>query len=749
MNIKYLIIIIISLFWIKNLTADVDLIVDLSGTWHFRTGDHITWRNVQYNHDHWDTIQVPATWESQDYVHDGYAWYRKAFTLPDEYVGQSLYLIAGKIDDADQTFINGHMIGYTGTFPPNPSSEWNTLRVYEIPEDLLKEENIIAIRVYDMGQEGGIHEGPIGIAREFDKMALLNVRREPYQSFYYLTASNGYGAAVINTQSGLIEHFFESIYKMQDPETETRDLLGNVDARFTIDGTEYSLRNTQPESGYYVEQSGIIRLTYDNGLLLTIFSPLSVDLPVIIVNAHADTGHQLDSFSLEYDYPEAVADLQWAVYDYEQEDQLLESRTIIYVHDSKVQDLEDVIIEDDIVDTELQLWEKLHEQVAIPEELTYSEQRLYKQSISVLTMGQSRETGRANGQIIASLPPGMWNITWVRDGAYAIAAMAQAGLHKQARKGLSFYLNADVGYYKEYVHTDGIDYGIGNPYQISVCRYFGDGTEESDSNGDGPNIELDGFGLFLWALHEYVKASNDTEFLEKHWDTIQSKIADVIVTSRDETGLIRADSGPWERHLPGKRFAYTSIVNWYGLHAVADLAGQLEKFSEAAHYREVADSLQEAILEHLIDDNNVIKSNFETGNPGEYHYYDASVVEAINFGLIEPDSEIATSTIDTLRSVLTMEHRPYGYHRVNNGDWYDHQEWIFINLRMVAALSKMNQRNDAEDLLRWVVEQSAHNYYLIAELYDEYSAAYEGAVPMVGFGAGAYILALYEIQNNK
>ena len=45
---------------------------------------------------------------------------------------------------------------------------------------------------------------------------------------------------------------------------------------------------------------------------------------------------------------------------------------------------------------------------------------------------------------------------------------------------------------------------------------------------------------------------------------------------------------------------------------------------------------------------------------------------------------------------------------------------------------------------RWVTEQSAANKNLIAELYDRTDASYTGSVPMVGFGAGAYVLALWQ-----
>lgn len=731
------------LFGAKDVLADIDLIVDLEGTWRFRTGDHITWRHPGYNHEHWDTITVPATWESQGYDHDGYAWYRKTFTLPEEYKEMRLFVVAGKIDDADQTFLNGQRIGAMGVFPPDSQTEWNTLRVYEIPGDLLEEENVLAIRVYDMGQEGGIHEGPVGIIRDVDRDALFNIRREPHHSFHYMTTSNGYGAAVVNTQTGLIEHFYESIYKMQDPQTETRDLLAETGARYVIDGEEFNLRTMQPVSAYYGEQTGIITLNYENGLLLDIFAPFQVELPSLIIAARADIGYSLESFTLDYRITGDAEDVHVSTY---RDDALNEWRTILYRSDEPRDIVEAFLRDGDIVASEVNEWKALHERAYIPNGMTDRESALYRQSLSILKMGQSRESGRPNGQIVASLPPGMWNITWVRDGMYAIAAFIRAGLLDEARKGLRFYLNADAGYYEEYIHTDGRDYGIGMPYQISVCRYFGDGTEESDSNEDGPNIELDGFGMFLWALEKYIAASDDTDFLTEYWDVVTAKIADVIVASKDNTGLIRADSGPWERHLPGQRFAFTSIFNWRGLNAAGDLAERLGDTGHTVRYREAADSLRNSILRHLVDEDNVIKSNYETRNPAERGYYDASVVEAINLGLIEPDGGIAEATMERLRNVLRMEHRPLGYRRINNGDWYDRQEWIIINLRMITALSKMERHADAEELLDWVVGQSELNYNLIAELYDEYTAGYEGAVPMVGFGAGAYILALQDMR---
>ena len=69
-----------------------------------------------------------------------------------------------------------------------------------------------------------------------------------------------------------------------------------------------------------------------------------------------------------------------------------------------------------------------------------------------------------------------------------------------------------------------------------MCRYYGDGTEWSDSNSDGYNVEFDGFGLFLWALDEYVKASGDTASLTEWWPTVSAKVANVLVDLQEPSG---------------------------------------------------------------------------------------------------------------------------------------------------------------------------------------------------------------------
>lgn len=147
--------------------------INLTGTWKFKIGDDSSWSEESLNDSQWNDILVPAHWEVQGFKdYDGLAWYRKSFTIPSDYSEEKLILLLGKIDDIDQVFLNGKFIGSTGIWNENEtptrfnqSNEYLELRVYFIPEGILKkdEENIISVRVYDGFRDGGIYEGPVGL----------------------------------------------------------------------------------------------------------------------------------------------------------------------------------------------------------------------------------------------------------------------------------------------------------------------------------------------------------------------------------------------------------------------------------------------------------------------------------------------------------------------------------------------------------------------------------------------------------
>lgn len=147
----------------------------LDGVWKFTTGDNPKWSHENFNDENWESINVPSFWESQGFDgYDHFAWYRTKFLLNSSLYDEKLVLLLGKIDDLDEVFINGVLIGSTGGMKKNEKGylstdkEYLKLRKYYIPSNLLykDKENVIAVRVYDGWIDGGIYEGPIGLMRQ-------------------------------------------------------------------------------------------------------------------------------------------------------------------------------------------------------------------------------------------------------------------------------------------------------------------------------------------------------------------------------------------------------------------------------------------------------------------------------------------------------------------------------------------------------------------------------------------------------
>lgn len=149
---------------------DISLLAyNLEGNWKFSTFRQQGMTDFDFNDGKWNEINVPGNWENQGYENfDGYAWYRKTFSLPAELNKQDLYLVLGKIDDLDKVYLNGEFIGRTEYLERysryNKSNAWRLNRVYKIPDGLLRKNNILLVEVKDYELGGGIYEGPIGLA---------------------------------------------------------------------------------------------------------------------------------------------------------------------------------------------------------------------------------------------------------------------------------------------------------------------------------------------------------------------------------------------------------------------------------------------------------------------------------------------------------------------------------------------------------------------------------------------------------
>lgn len=138
----------------------------ISREWRFKTGDSLQWSSPEYNDSHWCKMKTGLWWAHAGYEYSGYAWYRKKIyissVLKPAVINMGyLRLSLGQIQDVDQTFFNGKLIGQTGNLNPFVG-KWEEHRNYHVKADqiLWDAENTVAVRVYGINNNGGMHTGP-------------------------------------------------------------------------------------------------------------------------------------------------------------------------------------------------------------------------------------------------------------------------------------------------------------------------------------------------------------------------------------------------------------------------------------------------------------------------------------------------------------------------------------------------------------------------------------------------------------
>ncbi len=392
-----------------------------------------------------------------------------------------------------------------------------------------------------------------------------------------------------------------------------------------------------------------------------------------------------------------------------------------------------------------------------------NERHLWRQSEVMLRIAQSREPngeGRwGNGLIVASLPDGVWFTPWVRDMAYATVALARMGHRDEARAAVLSYFNArPTG--KMRAETHGAD------YQISVVRYFGDGAEEPFFTEEGStNIEFDDWGLALWVLGEYLHKYGDDGALLKTatargplYESARDYVAKPLIANLESYGggsIVAADTSIWEeRQKDKKHFAWSTALAIVGLREFAEVARRTgDESTRNAMLQQVA-MLEKGFDAAFVRDGK-LHGTLEEGVKNDI---DGALLAIIDFGVVT-DEAIERGTVDRMELLRVASG---GYRRVRSTYtdpkifeyWYEKEEFLFVDFSLAEVEWRLGRDADAAAILKRIVDKAAADHDIIPEMYVAVPCPLfpgkvgdpTGALPMVGYGAGEYILHLLKRQ---
>lgn len=301
-------------------------------------------------------------------------------------------------------------------------------------------------------------------------------------------------------------------------------------------------------------------------------------------------------------------------------------------------------------------------------------------SLDVIRAGQA-----VNGAFIAGPTFSQYGYAWLRDGSFIAESLDLVGEHAAARRFHAWVAGVVCD------ATAGIERSISavgegrrpGPADYLHCRYAADGSLGPD---DWPTFQLDGPGIWLWALGRHVAAGS----------VLSGDLGEAAVLAGRYLAALWSlpSNDAWEESSDR---VHTSTL-------AADLAGlrALLAISPAARSEPTIVAAEAEIATRLC-------------GPGPWTKWDGSdAVDAsllwiaAPYGLVPPDDPAFAATLTRIEADLVSVDG--GVHRYEADTYYGGGEWLLLTAslgRVYLRRGGLGDRDGAIRCLRWIEAQAA------------------------------------------
>ena len=213
--------------------------ISIDKGWKFAIGDSTQWASPAYNDTNWKPISLTSDWESQGYPNtDGFGWYRSHLVIPSSlkeksYLKDSLRITFNNVDDNDEVYLNGQLVAKYGGKTGDIKNGNYGPRSYTIaannPAILWDKENVLAIRIFDTGGQGGLYgeKFTIGMADVMDPVSINTDADFTYGD------NNSLNKSIKLVTTSNYAYKGKLAFKVTDPENGTVLYEKTNDANFT------------------------------------------------------------------------------------------------------------------------------------------------------------------------------------------------------------------------------------------------------------------------------------------------------------------------------------------------------------------------------------------------------------------------------------------------------------------------------------------------------------------------------------
>lgn len=297
---------------------------------------------------------------------------------------------------------------------------------------------------------------------------------------------------------------------------------------------------------------------------------------------------------------------------------------------------------------------------------------LYRISIDIITMNQ-----HSSGGYVACPTYPVYNYSWFRDSAYITYAMtlseeydsaerfhtwAAESINKREPQILSL-INGNMDNYEAILHT----------------RYTLNGDAGSE---EWENFQLDGFGVWIWSLHEYIQLSGRelTEPMKKAVKLVSGYLSVLWEHPCYDC---------WEENRNEKHI-YTMSSIYRGLQSSDKLLG-------SSSYPEISIQIKNWILTHGVINGSLCK------------YQGTDAVDSSLLGVYFPNNVLSISNPIMKRTVERIQKELYkegGVHRYTEDTYYGGGLWILLTAWLGIWLVDDGKQSEAEKILDWICSKA-------------------------------------------
>jgi len=313
-----------------------------------------------------------------------------------------------------------------------------------------------------------------------------------------------------------------------------------------------------------------------------------------------------------------------------------------------------------------------------------------RRSVEVLNEGQAR-----SGAFVASPNFPTYHYAWLRDGAFCAHALDVVG-ENEASAAFQGWVARSIEAHRSMIESAIARVTAGDPppmQEMPPARYTLDGSlEQADGDEPWPNFQVDGYGMWLWALAEHLDGSLPPDL---------RPTVELVARYLRATWQLESYSC-WEE-LDGGEHAATLGAAFAGLAAAARLLDDGEWAAEAERVRA-------ALLARFVHGD-----RFGRG-PDDERVDGSLLWLGVPFGVLPLDDPLLVATVDAVRRDL---YRPGGgVYRYLGDSYYGGGEWVLLACSLGWHELRTGNAGAAEPIREWVHAQARPNGDLPEQVTD-------------------------------